>query len=70
MTTMRFLWQQRSAVHLMAASAICALWGWGLMFWTPAFLQRTYHMTLVEAGNVTGYAICSGAPRPRCSPAG
>ena len=60
MTTMRFLWQQRSAVHLMAASAICALWGWGLMFWTPAFLQRTYHMTLGEAGNVTGYAHLFG----------
>ena len=58
--TMRFLWQQRSAVHLMAASAICALWGWGLMFWTPAFLQRTYHMTLGEAGNVTGYAHLFG----------
>jgi MFS family permease len=64
MTTMRFLWQQRSAVHVMAASAICALWGWGLMFWTPAFLQRTYHMTLGEAGDVTGYAHLSGW-RPR-----
>ena len=35
MTTMRFLWQQRSAVHLMIGSAMCALWGWGLMYWTP-----------------------------------
>jgi MFS family permease len=51
--TMRFLWRQRSAVHLMIASAICALWGWGLMFWTPTFLQRTYHMSIGEAGNVT-----------------
>lgn len=54
MDTMRFLWRQRSAVHLMLASAICALWGWGLMFWTPAFLQRNYGMTLGEAGDVTG----------------
>jgi predicted MFS family arabinose efflux permease len=53
LTTLRFWWQQRSAVHVMIASAICALWGWGLMYWTPAFLQRTYHMTTGEAGAFT-----------------
>jgi predicted MFS family arabinose efflux permease len=52
--TMGFLWQQRSAVHLMIGSALCALWGWGLMYWTPVFLQRTYNMSLGEAGAVTG----------------
>jgi MFS family permease len=51
--TMRFLWQQRSALHTMMGSAVCALWGWGLMFWTPAFLQRTYHMTVGQASDVT-----------------
>jgi MFS family permease len=51
--TMRFLWEQRSAVHLMMGTAVCALWGWGLMYWTPAFLQRTYHLTVGEAGAVT-----------------
>ena len=51
--TMRFLWQQRSAVHVMIGTAVCALWGWGLMFWTPAFLQRTYHMSVGEAAVVT-----------------
>jgi MFS family permease len=51
--TMRFLWQQRSAVHLMIGTAVCALWGWGLMFWTPTFLQRTYHMSVGEAGSLT-----------------
>jgi MFS family permease len=52
--TMAFLWQQRSAVHLMIGSALCALWGWGLMYWTPVFLQRTYNLSLGEAGEVTG----------------
>lgn len=51
--TMRFLWTQRSAVHIMMGTAVCALWGWGLMFWTPTFLQRTYHMTVGEAAAVT-----------------
>ena len=52
-TTMRFMWQQRSAVHTMMGTAVCALWGWGLMFWTPAFLQRTYHLTVGQASDVT-----------------
>jgi predicted MFS family arabinose efflux permease len=51
--TLRFLWQQRSAVHVMIGTSVCALWGWGLMFWTPTFLQRTYHMSVGEAGVVT-----------------
>jgi MFS family permease len=51
--TMRFMWQQRSAVHTMMGTAVCALWGWGLMFWTPAFLQRTYHLTVGQASDVT-----------------
>ncbi|MGB6603610.1 MAG: MFS transporter [Steroidobacteraceae bacterium] len=51
--TLRFLWTQRSAVHIMMGTAVCALWGWGLMFWTPTFLQRTYHMTVGEAAGVT-----------------
>jgi MFS family permease len=51
--TMRFLWRQRSAVHVMMGTAVCALWGWGLMYWTPTFLQRTYHLSIGEAGAVT-----------------
>jgi MFS family permease len=51
--TLRFLWQQRSALHVMMGTAVCALWGWGLMFWTPTFLQRTYHMSVGEAAAVT-----------------
>jgi MFS family permease len=52
-TTLRFMWQQRSAVHTMMGTAVCALWGWGLMFWTPAFLQRTYHLSVGQASEVT-----------------
>ncbi|HEX4388720.1 MAG TPA: MFS transporter [Steroidobacteraceae bacterium] len=51
--TLRFMWTQRSAVHVMMGTAVCALWGWGLMFWTPAFLQRTYNMSVGEAALVT-----------------
>jgi MFS family permease len=51
--TLRFMWRQRSAVHVMMGTAVCALWGWGLMFWTPAFLQRTYSMSVGQAALVT-----------------
>jgi MFS family permease len=51
--TMRFMWEQRAAVHVIMGTALCALWGWGLMFWTPTFLQRTYHMSVGEAAVFT-----------------
>jgi FtsH-binding integral membrane protein len=52
--TARYLWRQRSAVHVMVASALTALWGWGLMWWTPAYLMRQYGLSAGEAGDITG----------------
>jgi MFS family permease len=52
--SMRFLWTQKSAVHVMLASALTALWGWGLMWWTPTFMIRNYGMTPGEAGALVG----------------
>ncbi len=52
--SMRYLWTQKSAVHLVTASAVTALWGWGLMWWTPTYLIRNFAMTPGEAGAVTG----------------
>jgi MFS family permease len=52
--SMRYLVTQKSAVHVMAASALTALWGWGLMWWTPTFLIRNYGLTPGEAGGITG----------------
>src|SRR5579871_526832 len=51
--SMAYLWSQRSAVHVMLGSALTALWGWGLAWWTPAFLQRTYSLTAGQAAGVT-----------------
>ena len=52
--SMRFLWIQKSAVHVMVASALTALWGWGLMWWTPTFLIRNYGLTPGSAGAILG----------------
>jgi predicted MFS family arabinose efflux permease len=52
--TMRFMLRQPSAVHLIVGSSVVALWGWGLMWWTPAFLMRDYGLNVDEAGAMLG----------------
>lgn len=50
----RFLWRQRAAFHVVMGGGVCALWGWGLIYWTPTFLQRAYGLNVGEAGAITG----------------
>jgi MFS family permease len=52
--SMSYLWTQRSAVHVMAASALTALWGWGLVWWTPTYLVRNFDLSVGEAGALVG----------------
>src|SRR5580693_5892747 len=54
MESLRFLWRQRAAFHVVIGGGLCALWGWGLMSWTPTFLQRAYNLDVGQAGAVTG----------------
>ena len=58
--TMKFLWSQKAAVHAMMGSGLSALWGWGLMWFTPLFLQRTYGMDEGEAGGMLGWIYLIG----------
>jgi len=52
--SLRFLWQQKAAFHVVMGGGVCALWGWGLIYWTPTFLQRAYDLDVGQAGAVTG----------------
>jgi len=52
--SLQFLWHQRAAFHVVMGTGVCALWGWGLMWFTPAFLMRMYGLSVGEAGGVTG----------------
>ena len=54
LAAVRYLWRQRAAFHVLMGCGVCSLWGWGLIWWTPAFLMRTYHLDVGEAGAVTG----------------
>jgi len=52
--TVKFLWSQKAAVHAITGSGLSAFWGWGLMWFTPVFLQRTYGMDEGAAGGLLG----------------
>jgi len=52
--SMVFLWRQRSAFHVIMGAGVCSLWGWGLVWWTPTFLLRTYGLDVGQAGALTG----------------
>jgi predicted MFS family arabinose efflux permease len=58
--SLRFLWAQRAAFHVIMASGVCSLWGWGLVWWTPTFLMRTYDLNVAQAGAITGHAHLVG----------
>ena len=49
-----FLWRQRAAFHVIMASGVCSLWGWGLAWFTPTFLLRSYGLNVAEAGAIMG----------------
>jgi MFS family permease len=53
-TQLKFLWRQRAAFHVVIGGGLCALWGWGLIWWTPTFLQRAYTLDVAQAAEVTG----------------
>ena len=58
--SLRFLWRQKAAYHVIMASGVCSLWGWGLVWWTPTFLMRTYSLNVGQAGAVTGHVHLVG----------
>ena len=55
LATLRFIATQRSAIHLLIGGALVTFWSWGLMWWTPTFLQRSHHLTLAQAGQRLGW---------------
>ncbi len=52
--SMAFLWAHKAPMHVIMGAGVAALWGWGLMWFTPTFLQRSYHLSVGAAGAVVG----------------
>ncbi len=60
METLKFIWSQKAAVHAITGSGLSAFWGWGLMWFTPLFLQRAYGMDEGAAGGLLGQIYLVG----------
>jgi predicted MFS family arabinose efflux permease len=58
--TLCFIVSQRSLLHVLVGSTVCTFWTWGLLWWTPAFLARSHHLTTGEAGAFLGYVTGIG----------
>jgi len=58
--SLRFIASQRSLMHVLIGSTVCTFWTWGLLWWTPAFLQRSHHLTTGQAGSFLGYVTGIG----------
>jgi MFS family permease len=54
LATLSFIATQRSAIHLLLGGSVATFWSWGLMWWTPTFLQRSHHLTVGQAGQLLG----------------
>ncbi len=52
MEVLRYLWSQKAAVHAMMGSGLSALWGWGLMWFTPAYIERSFNLEVGAGGGV------------------
>lgn len=52
--TLRRMTAQRSSIHIVVGGSVATFWSWGLIWWTTAFLQRSHHLTVGEAGGLLG----------------
>lgn len=53
-TAMRSMWASRAFMRILAASVLMTFAGFGIGIWTPAFLVRSYDLSLVAAGTLLG----------------
>lgn len=54
MQTVRYMFAHRALMHVMAGATVITFWGWGILWWTPAFLSRSFGLTTGEAGALLG----------------
>ena len=47
---LRFVGGQPALLHVLAGATVVTFWGWGLLWWMPAFLSRSHGMTLAVSG--------------------
>lgn len=52
--TVRYVLGHKALFHVIAGGTVITFWGWGILWWTPAFLSRSFGLSTGEAGAVLG----------------
>ncbi|MBF6029821.1 MFS transporter [Pseudomonas sp. P115] len=52
--TLTFILNTKAVFHIMAGATALTFWGWGIVWWVPAFLSRSYALTVGQAGALMG----------------
>ena len=53
-TTLRECITRRSVFHTIVGAVLSSIWGWGLVWWIPAFFYRSFGTTTADAGAILG----------------
>lgn len=54
LATLTHIWRDKALLFVILGGATICTWGWGLLWWTPALLMRTYGLTGTEGGALLG----------------
>jgi MFS family permease len=49
------VYREKALLFVVLGGATICTWGWGLLFWTPAFLIRNYGLTTAQSGAILGH---------------
>lgn len=52
--TLRHIGQCKALLHVITGTTVLTFWGWGLVWWTPSFLARSFHLSVGSAGETLG----------------
>ncbi|HDR9882339.1 TPA: MFS transporter [Burkholderia cenocepacia] len=52
--TLRHIRDCKALFHAIAGTTVLTFWGWGLVWWTPSVLVRSFHLGVGGAGEILG----------------
>lgn len=52
--TVHTIFKQRSVFHAIVASGLLSFWSWGLVWWAPTYLHRSFGVSIAEAAKTVG----------------
>lgn len=52
--TLRHIRDCKALFHVITGTTVLTFWGWGLVWWTPSFLARSFHLSVGDAGELLG----------------